>query len=102
MTPEQIVKKQICDWLELNGALFTLHVRTFNRKFSSSKHMRAGWPDIHGVWKDGRALLIEVKAKGGTISEEQMRIIIKAKSLGGHAFFAYSLEDVQRELKGKS
>lgn len=96
MTPEQIVKNQICGWLETQGVPFTLHVRG-KMKYTSS-YMRKGWPDIHGVWKNGRALLIEVKAPGGTISEEQMRIIIKAKSLGAYAFFAYSLDDVRREL----
>lgn len=91
------IKLQICEWLERQGALFTYHVR--GRGKYMSRYMKKGWPDIHGIWLDGKALLIEVKKKGGTISEEQMRIIEAAKKLGGaYAFFAYSLDDVKKEL----
>lgn len=98
MTPEQTVRREICEWLEARGALFTLHQRTYSRKFGTTKFALNGWPDIHGVWVDGKALLIEVKAPGGSISEAQMRIVSRAKELGAHAFFAYSLADVRREL----
>lgn len=99
MTPEQIVKDDICSWLERRGALFTLHVRG-KMRYSSHRMVR-GWPDIHGVWLDGRALMIEVKAKGGTISEDQMRVMDAAKKLGAHAFFAYGLDDVVKYFLGR-
>jgi hypothetical protein len=92
MTPEQEVKQQICEWLNLAGAEFTLHVR--GRGKYKSKWMKPGWPDIHGVWTDSKALLIEVKAPGGTASQDQIRVIERAKALGAHAMFAYSLDDV--------
>lgn len=95
--PEGEIKHCISTFLELYGVLFTLHVRTHNRRYLS-RHMKVGWPDISGVCKCGRAILIEVKAKGGKVSAEQGMIIMQAIQRGAHAFVAYSVDDVKKGI----
>ena len=67
-------------------------------KFNSVK----GFPDIHGMLKGGRAFYIEVKRKGGVVSEDQQDFIDKVSAHGAVAFVAYSVDDVihQFELHG--
>lgn len=104
MTAEGIIKTEICDWLESMGVLFTLHVR-FRQKFKP-KYMRNGMPDIFGVMPPhlnpsipaGTALFLEVKAPGGTISQDQYEILERARKMGAVAFVAYSLADMKKKL----
>ena len=67
-------------------------------RFNSIK----GFPDIHGMFKGGRALYIEVKRVGGKVSEDQQDFIDKVSAHGAVAFVAYSVDDVihQFELHG--
>lgn len=95
--PEGEIKHAISSFLELYGVLFTLHLRTHNRRYRS-RHMRNGWPDIHGVCKCGKAILIEVKGPRGTIAKEQYEIIREATKRGAHAMVADSIDDVKRGI----
>ena len=58
-----------------------------------------GVSDILGVFKpSGKIIAIEVKKPGSTISsvsDEQTVFITKINSMGGHAIWAQSLEDVK-------
>lgn len=56
-----------------------------------------GWPDISG-YLNSKALFIEVKKPGGTLTLEQMKFIQDAQKHGHIAFFATSVEDVKREF----
>lgn len=99
---ESELKAIIADWLVAQNITFTFHVR--GKMKYTSKHMKKGFPDIVGFLPKGHkrgsglALLIEIKIPGGYISEEQMRIVEAGKASGAVSFFAYSLEDVLREL----
>lgn len=57
-----------------------------------------GISDIIGCYK-GRFLGIEVKILGRELTFEQDMFIRRFKNAGGICFVAYSVEDVERELK---
>ena len=56
-----------------------------------------GWPDISGFFRD-KALFIEVKKPGGSLSMAQHNFIVDAKSWGHLSFFAENLAQVRKEL----
>lgn len=58
-----------------------------------------GCPDIIGILPDGRFLGIEVKKPEGVVSKEQETFISKINELGGVAFVARSIDDVEKNLK---
>jgi hypothetical protein len=57
-----------------------------------------GFPDIHGLLRDGRALYVEVKRPGARPTEAQQQFIERAVRAGAVAIVATSLEDVQAVL----
>jgi hypothetical protein len=61
-----------------------------------------GFPDIHGMLKGGRAFYIEVKRPGGKVSDDQRQFIEKVKRGGGIAGLAYSVDQAQNLLDGKT
>jgi hypothetical protein len=96
VTEENQIKTDICDWLQSRGYLFTLHIRS-KQKFKP-KYARNGWPDIVGVCPNGKALLIEVKKPGGTLSIEQHKVLERAKAMGAITVVAVSVDDVCEAL----
>jgi hypothetical protein len=101
MTPEGLIKRQICDWLFIHDYFFWMqsNVGVAGRKFKSP-YQRKGVSDILGIW-EGSMLAIEVKAPGGKVSEDQYNFIAMVNKLGGNGFVAYSLRDVILALKGE-
>jgi|SRR5579872_2540524 len=53
-----------------------------------------GVSDILGILPTGRFLAIEVKRKGGIVSDEQLEFNYTINKNGGLAFVAYSIDDV--------
>lgn len=106
MTPEQIVRDTICEWLSYrraicsfwihyNGGIFNPKTRTFRRQ--SGRWYKAGVADINGSWY-GRTLVIETKAPGSSTDPErlaeQIAFLEEQARLGGIGILAFSLEDV--------
>jgi hypothetical protein len=58
----------------------------------------AGFPDIHGLLRDGRALYVEVKRPGARPTEAQQQFIEQAVLAGAVAIVATSIKDVQAVL----
>jgi len=58
----------------------------------------AGCPDIVGMLKGGRSLLIEVKSDSGRLTEDQQAFLDMARKRGAAAFVARSVDDVLAEL----
>jgi hypothetical protein len=58
----------------------------------------AGFPDIHGLLRDGRALYVEVKRPGSRPTQAQQQFIREAALAGAIAIVATSVEDVQAVL----
>lgn len=98
MTPEQLIKRQIMDWLNAQPRCYVrvLQIGGIRGRSNSSK----GMSDILGLW-NGRGLAIEVKAKGGRMSKEQVEFLEAWNESGGIAIVAYSLEDVIQRLGGQ-
>lgn len=98
-TPEQIIKTQICEWLQLHKAFFW--VMPNSRVLRHHSFSRRGISDIVGIWK-GRPLFIEVKAEGGVIGIDQVRFMKDARAADGITIFATSVEDVAQVLLPKT
>jgi len=82
-------------WRNNSGKLVTGQGR-FRRMVTIGK---AGLPDIIGLLKNGQFLGIEVKREGGKLTDLQRETIEELKKNGAKCFVAYSITDVQRELK---
>lgn len=103
------VQKDILSWLLYQGifawrnntvGVFDPIKKTFRKPASATK----GIADIIGIMPDGRFLAIEVKRPktelqtAGKPSIEQEHFIKTINDAGGLAFFAYSVDDVIREI----
>ena len=56
-----------------------------------------GIADIIGIYK-GKYLAIEIKGEGGRISDKQKAFIDRVNTEGGLGFFAWSVDDVVKNL----
>lgn len=102
MTPEGLIKRGICEWLETQGCFFWIQqAGKIPGRIGRSRFQRNGVADILGVWK-GRLLAIEVKTKTGKLSSEQVEFLDQVNRFGGIAFAARSIEDCQRELQNRT
>lgn len=107
MTPENVIKNQICAYLKIKRNLIFLHdsVGIYDAKrnvfrMNTNRHRRKGVADILGILRDtGRFMAIEVKVPGNKPTPHQLQFIEDVKAHGGIAFVATSIEDVERELK---
>lgn len=57
-----------------------------------------GFPDIHGLLTDGRALYVEVKRHDGRVTDDQKRFLERAANAGAVALVARSVDDVMGAL----
>lgn len=102
MTPEGLVKKQICDYLATrNDVMFWLNSSTAIydpikkiRRRNNSPYQMLGTADILGIVR-GRPLAIEVKSEKGRLSEHQKIFLLDFSSNGGVALVARSYQDVK-------
>ena len=107
VNPETIITRQIREILKI--------MRIPHRKHWAGPMSDRGIPDIMGTLPGptttsqgdeiayrhpaGRALWIEIKVRGHRIRPEQLDFIEQMQTAGAVAFFAYSPEDVLRELQ---
>ena len=90
-TPENIVKKQVKDWLYWRG--------WFSFPLTQGLGAYRGAPDRVAV-KGGRVLFIEIKSKSGVLSDEQRRFKETIDTQGGHYIVARSCDDVEKYIEG--
>ena len=90
-TPENIVKKQVKDWLYWRG--------WFSFPITQGMGSYRGAPDRVAV-KNGIVLFIEVKAKSGVLSDYQRRFKETIDAQGGHYIVARSCDDVEKYVGG--
>lgn len=111
MTPESILKREICDYLARFPRSFTFTLTpgvTANKKAKRSKYMPAGWPDITGFWRKNYQgggfmvvpFFIETKIRPKGPSKEQAEFLAHASSWGCVAILAYELKDVVEVFHG--
>jgi hypothetical protein len=115
MTPESILKRQICEYLARFPESFCFSLTpgiTASKKIQRSKYMPNGWPDITGVWKrwvrvnDSGSVeisvpfFIEVKIRPKKPTEDQEALLKKLSDWGCVAMVAYDLSDVVNRFHG--
>jgi len=91
LTPENIVKRQIKDYLWIRG--------WFNFHLQAGLGCYPGAPDRIAI-KNGRVLFIEVKAPKGNQSGYQKRFQKYMEISGGEYILARSVEDVMNIIEG--
>ncbi len=80
------------------GALYR-----FNGGVFGPRRVRAcpnGWPDLAGWMRDGRALLVEVKAATDYAMPHQVEFLDEAKAAGAVAGIARSVDDFLKLVEG--
>lgn len=97
MTPEGLVKKEICDYLKSRGVYFWVNQAG---KIPGRKLLKTGISDLLGVMSNGRILAIEIKSAKGKTTPEQIQFINDITQRKGLAFVAYSVSDVEEQLRG--
>lgn len=104
MTPEQIIQREICDYLKDKGVFFFRVDRTgiydAKRKcfrVNRDPYRRKGVADILGIW-NRQMIAIEVKTKKKYPTKEQKEFIADVIKYGGFGFVARSVDDVKSML----
>ena len=92
---EKETKALIKDYLLKAGHLVFNVFQCKKNNFGNKK----GIADLIGCLKGGKFYCVEVKAKGGTLSDEQAEFLDWVRRTGGIAIVAYSLDDVKRGIK---
>lgn len=101
MTPEGLIKKEICDYLKSAGVHFWIQqAGKIPGRINRSKHLRNGISDLLGVMEDGRILAIEVKSEKGKATPEQIDFINEITRRKGVAGICRSVQDVKILLGG--
>jgi hypothetical protein len=90
-TPENIIKKQIKDYLNVRG--------WFNFPVLQGLGSHPGIPDRIAI-KDGRVLFIEIKSPRGNLSEPQKKFGETIRIHGGHYIVARGFEDIHKAIEG--
>jgi len=105
MTPETLVRNEVCAELKRRGIFFWINDSVGIYNAARGSFMRSSNPfrikgtaDILGILPGGRMLAIELKSKRGTLSPDQRAFLAEINSRGGLAFMAKSADDVAQQL----
>ena len=102
---EKQIQNLILEWLNYQG-IFAWRTNAGVIFIKGKKKTRAirvgmaGQPDISFLLKGGVAGFVEVKRKGGRITQAQVDFLDRVREQGAIAIVAYNLLDVQKALKG--
>lgn len=104
--PEKIIQSNILNYLKIKG-IFAWRNQSTGLWDASKKlyrkarsiHSLNGTSDVLGVLPDGKFLAIEVKSRTGRATDDQNRFMKMINAMGGVAFIARSIEDVEINLK---
>lgn len=108
MTPENRIKRDICDFLKSARGFFFVVDRVgifdpVRRRYRTNQdpYRRKGVSDLLGIWR-GRFIAIEVKTpkpKKTYPSKDQKSFLQDVADAGGIAIVARSVEDVRKALE---
>lgn len=105
MTPESLIRNQICSYLRSKKILCFVHdsVGIYDPtkkvyRTNKNPYRMKGVADILGCLPDGRFLAIEVKTPKGRLTPEQRLFLGQIQASGGVSFVARSIDDVIRGL----
>ncbi len=94
---EQIIQREIMDWLKAKGILhWRQHLGAVRVKGARIRNPMKGFPDIAGIvpHMHGQLFVIEVKQDGGRFSMEQVDWMTRLKESHVKYIVATSIEDV--------
>ena len=98
---EKQTQRTILDYLELKRIFCWKHhnvgIKKPNGHYIPTSLL--GISDILGVLPDGKFLAIEVKRKGGVVSDKQTEFLYNIERNDGVGFVAYDVDDVINNLK---
>ena len=103
---EKEIETLILQWLHMNKiycwknestGLYDPTRKVFRRK--RNPFNINGTADVLGILPDGKFLAIEVKRPKGKATEKQLHFLEQIKKNNGIAFLAYSVYDVEENLK---
>ncbi|MCK8788203.1 VRR-NUC domain-containing protein [Roseomonas sp. NAR14] len=105
--PERQVMRTIIAWVEavVPGAIVHhspnegMAHSEIHRAIRAGDGVRSGWPDLDIRAPGGIAVLIEVKAPRGVLSDEQDEMIRRLRALGHHVGVANSIETARWVLR---
>ena len=83
-------------WKNSSIGLWDNTKKVYRKSFN--RHALNGVSDILGI-KDGQFIAIEVKSKTGRPTESQKQFLEEITKLGGLAFIARSIDDVEVKFK---
>jgi hypothetical protein len=96
---EAEIQRDITVLLEDKGIKYSVTDNRFTARHRSAK-TKKGWPDITAcVPPKGRFLAIEVKAKGGKLSEDQELRLMNLRCCGAACVVAHNVEAVNQVLR---
>ena len=99
---EQDIQRAIIQYLRLKRFIVFKHISTGStireNKAVFFKHGDRGISDIIGCSPTGQFIAIEVKKRGGTISDDQFAFIKAVILNKGIAFIARSIDDVVAQI----
>src|SRR5271169_3936834 len=102
--PEQMLQRQVADYLSWAlGAptIWTAHPSggggEMRGKILKGMGLRPGWPDIE-IIHEGRFYAIELKAKGGVVSDDQRTCHKAIRAAGGHVTTCWDFDAVRTVL----
>lgn len=96
---EQILSKQVVQYLQLSGIMFFHPANESKRTFWEQKQFKdnggiAGVPDLCLMFPNGRMVFLELKTPTGRQSPAQKEFETKAIKLGYDYFIARTIDDV--------
>jgi hypothetical protein len=91
--PEKAIQEEIESWLKSLGSR-CYYVRS---RMDKAHTMRCGTPDFIG-WIDGMPFALEVKRKGGKVTNEQAGELLRSKLAGAEVGVVTSLEQAQEKV----
>lgn len=104
---ETEIVRSILDYLAFRPDIFCWRNNTgsfvLKGEGGSNRFFRAGLKgsaDILGIIRGGRMIAIEVKRPGGKLSDDQSYFLERINKLGGIAFVATSIDDVETMIEG--
>ena len=96
MRTEKDIRREICEYLDtFPQCIFRINHE--DRRRMKSKYLPKGWPDISGSF-GSRAMYFEVKTPDGTIRQDQVKFMDRARAQGAICGFVTSVDDVREAL----
>lgn len=94
---EKDIQKAVLEYFNMNGFwVWRNNSGAFVLGDKKKRFFRAGFSgisDLIGIAPDGKFIAVEVKRKGGKLTEKQKHFLELVRDMGGYALVVYSIDD---------